>query len=95
MANLNGRISLEELAKACGLSRGHFARAFKAATGDTPIDWLVRQRIGLAKQCLRNSKLSVEDIAEQCGFADQSHFTRVFSKHVGNTPGRWRRMLAP
>src|SRR5262249_2645321 len=43
MANLNGKISLEELAKACGLSRSHFARAFKVATGASPFEWLAQQ----------------------------------------------------
>ncbi|MDW6020393.1 AraC family transcriptional regulator [Mesorhizobium sp. BAC0120] len=94
MAHLDGKISLEELAKACGLSRSHFARAFKVATGVSPLEWLAQQRIALAQQYLRHSSLPVEDIAERCGFADQSHFTRAFSRHVGETPGRWRRSLA-
>lgn len=93
MANLDGKISLGELATACGLSRSHFARAFKIATGATPLEWLAQQRISLAQEYLRHTALSVENIADRCGFADQSHFTRAFYRHVGETPGRWRRSL--
>lgn len=93
MANLSGGISLEELARGCGLSRSHFARAFKVTTGATPLQWLARQRVALAQGYLRYSSLSLDAIAEQCGFADQGHFSRVFSQHVGETPGRWRRLV--
>ena len=91
MANLNGNIGLEELSQGCGLSRSHFARAFKVATGATPLQWLAQQRIGLAQEYLRFSTLSLETISERCGFADPSYFTRAFFRTVGETPGRWRR----
>lgn len=91
LANLGGKVGLHELAEACGLSRAHFARAFKASTGTTPMLWLVTQRLERAKNLLLNSELSIEDIARHCGFVDQSHFTRAFTKHLGTTPGSWRR----
>jgi AraC-like DNA-binding protein len=91
MAHLDGNISLEELARECRLSRSHFARAFRAATGVPPHKWLLVQRVELAQDLLRNPDLSLEAIAIRCGFADQSHFTRVFSKLVGMSPGEWRR----
>jgi AraC family transcriptional regulator len=91
LAHIDGRIGLGELAQACGLSRSHFARAFKTTTGVTPMQWLVGQRIDRAKHLLLNSVLSIEEIAHRCGFADQSHFTRAFLKAIGNAPGAWRR----
>jgi AraC family transcriptional regulator len=91
LANLAGNLGLDELAQACGLSRAHFARAFRTSMGTTPMHWLLTQRLGRAKNLLLNSELSIEDVAHHCGFADQSHFTRAFTRELGSTPGAWRR----
>lgn len=90
-AHIDGDISLEQLAGACGLSRSHFARAFKKSAGMPPHRWLLVRRVERARDLLLNSALSLEQIAERCGFADQSHFTRVFVNLVGAPPGEWRR----
>src|SRR5436189_163530 len=79
---LDQPISLPELARACKLSPGHFARAFRKMTGQPPHRWLMEQRIEKAKQLLVDSTLSLAQIALTCGFADQSHFTRVFAQLV-------------
>jgi len=92
LANLDGEIGLDELARACGLSRSHFARAFKAAVGMPPLQWLLIQRVERAKNLLLKSTLPIDQIAHHCGFADQSHFTRAFLRIVNVTPGAWRRM---
>jgi AraC family transcriptional regulator len=84
-------LSLLDAARACGLSRGHFTKAFRVATGFTPHQWLQRYRIDKAKHLLLNPTLSIAEIAVSCGFADQSHLTRVFSRLVGDTPAAWRR----
>ena len=86
-------LSLVDVARACGLSRGHFTRAFRVATGLTPHQWLQRYRIDKAKDQLLNRALSIADIAVSCGFADQSHLTRVFSRLVGDSPAAWRRKI--
>lgn len=91
IARLNGDISLNELAREAGLSRSHFARAFKETTGLPPHRWLVLQRVECAQEVLINSTLSLVEVAELTGFADQSHFTRVFTSTVGISPGQWRR----
>ncbi len=91
MAHLDGDIGLDELARLCSLSRSHFARAFKRTTGTSPHRWLMAQRVERTKDLLLHSSLSIEQIAASCGFADQSHLTRVFTKQVHATPGRWRR----
>lgn len=90
-ANLTGEISLALLARECGLSSRHFARAFKQSVGVAPHQWMVLRRCELAKELLRSSPLSLAEIALACGFADQSHFTRAFARLVGMTPGAWRR----
>jgi AraC family transcriptional regulator len=82
-------ISLEELAKAAGLSPFHFARQFKAATGHPPHDYHIRLRIDRAQELLRTRgrEWNLAAIANECGFADQSHFSRQFKRVVGVTPG--------
>jgi AraC-like DNA-binding protein len=92
LASIDGGIGLEELAGGCGLSRSHFARAFKATTGASPLQWLLARRIDRAKNLLLNSALPLDQVADQCGFADQSHFSRTFVRLVNATPGRWRRL---
>ena len=90
-SHLDEAVPLAELARACKLSPGHFARAFRQATGQPPHRWLMEQRIEKAKQLLVDSTLSLAQIAWTCGFADQSHFTRVFAQLVQSSPGQWRR----
>jgi AraC family transcriptional regulator len=79
-----------EAAAACKLSYSRFIRAFKITTGQTPHRWLNGYRVEMAKDLLRGPE-SIADIALMCGFADQSHLTRVFAKLVGMPPGSWRR----
>jgi len=90
-ASLARNLSLAEVAQACRLSRGHFTKAFKQTTGQTPHAWLVARRIDAAKRHLLGSTQSLSEIALACGFADQSHLTRVFGQHVGQAPGQWRK----
>lgn len=90
-AHIEGDISPEWLAYECGLSPSHFARAFRASTGLPPHRWLLQRRVDRAKNALTNTGMSLVAIALSCGFADQSHFTRVFSRLVGISPGAWRR----
>ncbi|WP_213741124.1 AraC family transcriptional regulator [Bradyrhizobium sp. dw_411] len=89
-AHLDGDPTIAELARECALSPGYFARAFRRTTGGTPHQWLVRKRVERAKALLLGGRSGLADIAVTCGFVDQSHFTRVFSKIEGDSPGRWR-----
>ena len=90
-ARLDGDIPLVDLAAACGLSVGHFARAFRQTTNMSPHQWLLQRRIDRAMTLLRETSLPLAEIATACGFSDQSHFTRIFNRIVGATPGTWRR----
>ena len=89
--NLTGDVPLAVLAAECGLSVRHFARAFRQSTGLPPHRWLLERRVDRARDLLTNCTLSLSDVAFSCGFADQSHFTRVFTTMVGASPGAWRR----
>ena len=89
--NLHGRIRLSDIARECGLSVSHFARAFKTSFGISTHRWLIQHRIDHAKQLMSQTSLSLIDIAIQSGFNDQAAFTRTFHQLVGVSPGRWRR----
>jgi AraC family transcriptional regulator len=90
--NLAHDPSIAEIAHECGLSSGYFARAFKQSTGVPPYRWLTKLRAERAKELLKDPRCELADIALLCGFVDQSHFTRVFSRSEGYSPGRWRRL---
>jgi AraC family transcriptional regulator len=92
-ANPDGRVPLKEVARACGLSVSYFSRAFRHSMGTAPHKWLLTHRVEVAKQKLRDNRLSLRDVALACGFADQSHLTQVFTRLVGVSPGAWRRAL--
>jgi AraC family transcriptional regulator len=90
-ARIAAQISLEDLANECRLSVSYFARAFKCTFGEAPHRWLLRQRVRAAEKMLAGSENSISAVAIACGFADQSHLTRVFSRIIGVPPGAWRR----
>lgn len=87
-------ISLQDLAEAAGLSARHFTRAFRQATGRSPYQYVIQRRVEESKILIR-SGLPLADVAVQCGFADQSQLNRLFLRHTGTTPGRYRRGLSP
>jgi AraC family transcriptional regulator len=89
--NAGRDVSLAEVAKACGLSRASFISAFARTTGLTPHRWLQQYRLQQVRSLLLNSSTAAAEIALRCGFADQSHMTRVFKRHVGTSPVAWRR----
>jgi AraC family transcriptional regulator len=89
--HLDTDIDLKTLAAACGLSPAHFAKGFKRTVGMPPHRWLIKRRVERACDLLMHSGEPLEAIALACGFADQSHMTRVFTKAIGTPPGAWRR----
>jgi AraC-like DNA-binding protein len=94
LANLDDRVALAELARECRLSVGQFSRAFRRSVGVSPHRWLLNRRVELAKDLLRDRDSSLSEVALRCGFADQSHFTRIFTRRMGVSPGAWRRGVA-
>lgn len=89
-ANLAGDIALVDLAAECGLSTSYLTRAFRKTFGMPPHRYLTELRIVRAKDLMATSSMTLSEIALVCGFADQSHFARVFGAKVGVTPSRWR-----
>ncbi len=87
--NLDGQADLNALADAAGLSPFHLIRVFRKATGLTPHAWLVDRRVHRATELLRQGRAPA-GIALSCGFADQSHLSRLFKSRVGVTPGQYK-----
>jgi AraC family transcriptional regulator len=93
-AHLDEDVSLTVLADIAGLSPYHFSRSFKQATGAGPRRYVIQRRVERAKYLLRQTDQSLALIAQEVGFADQSHLTKMFHREMGVTPGRLRAELA-
>jgi len=91
--SLEGKWRLSELARECGLSVSHFARAFRKSFGTSPYRWLLERRIDRAKSLLVTTDFPLADIALRSGFSDHASFTRAFSRIVGDSPSRWKRVV--
>jgi AraC-like DNA-binding protein len=87
------RVSVAEAARAAGLSRCHFLRAFRASVGVSPHEYLVQCRLRHARRliALDGGRRSLAEIAWEAGFSDQAHLTRHFRRAFGQTPGQWQR----
>lgn len=93
MRSLDTELSLQVLAKESGYSRVHFTRMFRAATGYTPHNYLLNLRVDRVRELLANPRLSLTDIALECGFSSHSHLSRVFRQVLGATPSEYRRSV--
>jgi AraC family transcriptional regulator len=91
--HIGDRISLDELAHQAGVSRFHFARQFRHSTGESPMGYLRRLRIERSKSILQTRDSTIAEVAARLGFSDQSHFTRIFGRLVGVSPGNFARRL--
>lgn len=88
--NYQQPIGLDEIVVASGLSKYHFTRLFHESTNTTPIQYLTKVRINKAMELLRNQELSVEQVAQQVGFANGNYFSKVFRSYLGTSPGNFR-----
>ena len=93
-ANLDQRILISGLASLVGLSSSQFQRAFKQSFGETTHMYLIKRRIERAKTIMLSQQLNFAEIALACGFSDQSHMTRLFTRLVGEPPNNWLRNSA-
>lgn len=93
-SNLHRDISLTAMAHEAKYSSTHLLRSFRASTGLTPHQYLLELRVAKAEGLLRGRRSSLIDVAVECGFANQSHFTQIFKSRRGLTPGQYRREFA-
>ncbi|MBI4779804.1 MAG: helix-turn-helix domain-containing protein [Oscillatoriophycideae cyanobacterium NC_groundwater_1537_Pr4_S-0.65um_50_18] len=89
-AHLHQDIKLADLAALLSISQFHFSHQFKQATGISPYQYLLQQRIERAKQLLKQSDRSIADIAVLCGFNSHSHLSKQFRQLTGTTPKAYR-----
>jgi AraC-like DNA-binding protein len=94
-ANLSSTLRISDLASNANLSHAHFTRAFNRSFGESPHAYIVRMRVQRAQTMLLTSVAPLQQIALDCGFSDQSHLSRLFTRLVGETPGAWRRARLP
>lgn len=90
-ANLHGDVTLTSVATQCNLSVSHFSHAFRRSFGRPPHRWLIERRVEAVRDLLLNSRLTLAEIANKCGFADQPALNRSFKRVSGMSPGEWRR----
>ncbi|MCE8001684.1 helix-turn-helix transcriptional regulator [Billgrantia ethanolica] len=81
-----------EMARRCHLAEAVFARQFRALTGQSPHEWLVRERLALARERLLIDNVSLTEVAQTCGFADSAHFSKSFRQWHAVSPSEWRRL---
>lgn len=93
-AHLSERLPITLLCKQCCMSRANFFRAFKRATGLSPVAFINRERVRRATELLMQGVHSLADVCYQVGFNSVSYFIRTFKKYVGTTPLQYRVMLA-
>jgi AraC-like DNA-binding protein len=91
--HLTEKIAVDTLTRKAYLSRNMFFKWFKEQFGITPLEYINRERIKLAKQLLSDSRNSIGDVSLQCGFADVNYFVRLFKKAEGITPGLYQNCM--
>ena len=91
LEHLDEPLVVEDLARRALMSPRTFARRFRAATGTTPLQWLLRQRIALSQRLLETTELPVEHIATRCGFGSATALRVHFRRSTGTTPLLYRR----
>jgi AraC family transcriptional regulator len=94
-ANLADSVRLEDIAGAARMSVFHFSRTFRKATGTGPHRYLLQARVERVKALLMSSDRSLASIADETGFSDQSHMSKVFRKFTGVSPKAFRSNRAP
>jgi AraC family transcriptional regulator len=88
--NIAGDLALDDMASEAAISRFHFVRAFTRAFGKTPLQYVIHERMELAKLLLRTTDAPVAAVAAKAGYEDPSRFSRHFRRHAGLTPAAFR-----
>ncbi|UKN01353.1 AraC family transcriptional regulator [Paracrocinitomix mangrovi] len=91
--NLSDKLTVEGLADKAYMSASHFHRVFKDTIGESPVSFILQERIKFAKRLLNDHKLSISQVAGRTGFNNPAYFTRQFKKSEGMSPQAFRMMI--
>ena len=89
--NYHRDITVEEIADVCKLNRSYFSKLFREAVGCAPQEFIIRLRLTKAAEQMRMTNETIGDIARQCGYPNQLHFSQAFKKRYGLPPREWRK----
>lgn len=89
--NIDKSLSLEELAGRCFYNPSYFSRVFKEKFGTTLVEHIMRERAAAAARYLSSGELSIDAIAERCGFGDRTGLYRAFMRFYGESPSEYRK----
>lgn len=92
-ASSDENITVKSLAEHTGMSEVYFRKLFRGVTGVSPSKYIIDQRVSRAKVLLTADYLTLDDVAERCGFSSLSYFCRVFKDNIGMTPSEFRKSL--
>jgi AraC family transcriptional regulator len=90
---LDSTIRAGDLAGLVRLSTSYFFRAFRNTFGQTPVAYIMKRRMLRAQELMLEPRVSLSQVALECGMCDQAHFSRTFRRIVGTNPAVWRRQL--
>lgn len=90
--NLGERLTVASIAQQVHMSVSHFSRVFKQQTGYSPYDYVLVTRLNVAKNCLRETNMSISEIAYKTGFNSESNFIFFFTSNTGISPGKFRKL---
>jgi transcriptional regulator GlxA family with amidase domain len=89
--NIENHLSIDDLATFCAYSPSYFYRRFVAEMGTPPLTYFMRMKMNKASILLITTSMQVNQVASKIGFADSFHFSRVFTKHIGMSPQKFRK----
>ena len=84
-------VTVNELAAMCDMTPYHFCRVFHRMIGSSPMQYVMKQRMQQARRCLESTKMTLGEVAESVGYADEGYFCRLFKKTYGVTPSSLRK----
>lgn len=92
--NLSDNLTIDQLADKVYLSPSHFHKLFKNTLGESPVTFLIKERINLAKKMIRRENYTIAEVAERVGFNNVSYFNRQFKKYEGVSPGQYQKQFS-
>ena len=94
-ASATEKVEIDDIARLFGMSRRNFDRRFKAATGNTPLQFIQTQKMDAARELIKSSNLSINEVMYKVGYQDPTHFSSLFKKQHGITPRQYRTTVRP